>query len=337
MRAKVFIMVLLIVLFLVGCDSEEEVDRKVQDYIKETYGFEVDITYRESLNEGNMGDRIYQVQRTDDPKVEFTVDLMGMLDTEIEGDNYIIQEKAFLLGENFLKKYGKEVPKLNISNVVFRKSSGLNIEANYNSTISTFKEETIQPLMEFINLLNRYQESEKIEESFDVLNILYLNEKSVQFNQISEVKTMEQLKEQLYHDLDISNESLKERDEPLFIELEDNLKNLGYQYEYGLKSNDWRFESFGCFQEYYENGECSEGYRLYLKGDNLDKDKIFELIQLLNSHPSLTFQDIVVSNLEDDERILFDDIKLIKSMTDIEKVYSGENESLGRVMSNKGE
>ncbi|MEL3959971.1 hypothetical protein [Lysinibacillus endophyticus] len=65
MRAKVFIMVLLIVLFLVGCDSEEEVDRKVQDYIKETYGFEVDITYRESLNEGNMGDRIYQVQRTD--------------------------------------------------------------------------------------------------------------------------------------------------------------------------------------------------------------------------------------------------------------------------------
>ncbi len=160
MRAKVFIMVLLIVLFLVGCDSEEEVDRKVQDYIKETYGFEVDITYRESLNEGNMGDRIYQVQRTDDPKVEFTVDLMGMLDTEIVGDNYIIQEKAFLLGENFLKKYGKEVPKLNISNVVFRKSSGLNIEANYNSTISTFKEETIQPLMEFINLLNRYQESE---------------------------------------------------------------------------------------------------------------------------------------------------------------------------------
>lgn len=205
MKGKAFILVLLFVLFLVGCDSEEEVDRKVQDYMKERYGFDVDITYRESVNEANMGDRIYQVQRKDDPKVEFIVDLMGILDTKIVGDNYKIQEKVFLIGENFLKKYEKEVSELNISNVVFRKSSGIIIEANYNSTITIFKEETFQPLMEFINLLNHYKESEKIKENVEELTIYYKNNQSVQITNISEVKSIDQLKEQLYHDSDISN------------------------------------------------------------------------------------------------------------------------------------
>ncbi|SOC11195.1 hypothetical protein SAMN05880501_106100 [Ureibacillus xyleni] len=333
MKAKVFIMIMLFVLFLVGCDSEEEVDRKVQDHIMETYGFEVDITYRESLNEGNMGDRIYQVQRKDDPKVEFTVDLMGMWETKIAGDNYEIQEEAFFIGEKFVKKYENELSKLKISNVVFRKSSGLYIETSYNSTISNFKEETLQPLMEFINLLNSYKESEKFEDNYAELDINYSNDKSVQLTQIHEIKTLGQLKEQLYQDLDISNESLKAKDEELFIELENDLRKLGYQYEYGLNSDDPRFESFGCFQEFYENGECNEGYRMYLKGDSLEKDKIFELIQFLNSHSSLIFQDVIISNSKD-ERIIFEDIKLIKSMADIDTVYSGVNESLGKTILN---
>ncbi|RUL52028.1 hypothetical protein [Lysinibacillus antri] len=333
MKFTRFILAFLGVLFLVGCDSEEEVDQKVQDHVMETYGFEVDFIYRESLNEGNMGDRIYQVQRKDDPKVEFTVDLKGMWETDVVGDNYKIQEETFLIGQKFLDKYNNEISKLKISDVVFRKGNGLQINVNYNSNISTFKEDTVQPLMDFINLLNTFKKEEKFEESIEELNINYVKEKLMQVEQIETVTSIEQLKEQLYLDLDISNESLKERDEPLFIELENELNNLGYVYEFGLKSEDPRFESFGCFQEYYENGECTEGYRMYLIGESIEKDKIFQLIQYLNSHPALKFQDVIISNRKD-ERVIFEDIKLIKSMSDIDTVYSGANESLGRAMLN---
>lgn len=65
------VFILLSFTLLTSCNSQKDIDQQVKDYVKEKYKFNVAITYREGKNEGNMGDRIFQVIKIANQKLNF--------------------------------------------------------------------------------------------------------------------------------------------------------------------------------------------------------------------------------------------------------------------------
>lgn len=94
------ILVLSTFFVLMGCSDNA---KDVQAYVKNKYGFDVNVLSEPVIDEGNMGDSSYLVQRTDLPDFKFHVDTNGVFINKIDGDDYDIKLGYYELNESFLK------------------------------------------------------------------------------------------------------------------------------------------------------------------------------------------------------------------------------------------
>ncbi|WP_318505642.1 hypothetical protein [Bacillus sp. T3] len=72
-RALSIVIMFICFSLLSGCESGPDIDKLIQEYVKDKYNFTVDIISRESKNEGNMGDRTFTVQQTNPPNIKFNI------------------------------------------------------------------------------------------------------------------------------------------------------------------------------------------------------------------------------------------------------------------------
>jgi hypothetical protein len=318
MRVRLLMILFLgLSLLLTGCDSQEEVDEKVLAYLDENFDFEVDIIYRESVNEGNMGDRSYTVETKEEPKVKFSIFLTGMINTEVVGDDYEEQKRSQLVGEKFLKTYKTELSKLKFSNIKFEFYRDFRVKALYNDKISVFHEESTEPIYKLIELLNTFKVNEQLEEDFESLFIdIATQDGSIYLEDIKQFQTKQSLQTTLLKDTHLVVDALLMRDETLFLELGEKLRDIGYDYYYGFNEENQNDHSVFCLEAQLVNGECTGGYRLQLKGESIAKADLFQLTQLLNNTPPLTFNEVSIR--ANGQNIFFDDVKMIKESSQID-------------------
>jgi hypothetical protein len=103
MKIKFGIMLLMIIM-LGGCFSSKYTvnsNEDVKDYIRDKYGFEINIL-REA--QGGTGLNLpYLVQRVDEPKIEFSIFVKGWASTKITGDTYEKDLKHYELNAAYKK------------------------------------------------------------------------------------------------------------------------------------------------------------------------------------------------------------------------------------------
>lgn len=317
-RKIVCLMLLSVIVgLLTACDSEEEVDQKVRDYISSAYGFDIDIVYRESINEGNMGERAYLVMNKEEPQVEFMVYLEGMMSTAVVGDNYKVQAEAKAHGDQFAENYKQQLSNLKFTDLLFTHSSnGIEVDIVYNQPISVFNDESIKPLWELIGLFKAFRSEEGLKDQFDSLSIYYTSEERIYLEEFEEIRSFDELKSTLVQDVVLVNNSIFDKDKTLFIDLENDLKRLGFEYYYGFPNNNSLHSSVFCYADELENTDCVGGYSLVLRGESVDNEKLFDLITFLNNHSSLVFKGLTVD--KNDEKIFIEDVKKIKDRQQLE-------------------
>lgn len=332
MKFKVFIILLLSALLL-GCESEKEVDEKVLKYISENHDFKINILEREEVNEANGGNRIYKVESREKPKIEFNIKLRGIFNTKVVGDDYELLKNTYLSGEKFSQIYKEQLSKLKFSDIKFYYKygmySGIYIYTSYEKSVSVFNDQSMKPLLQLLDLLNSFIVDENIKQDFEKLEIEFngrqetidLADTFYPTNQVKleNINTMKELKTRLLKNQSLVNDSLLMRDKLLYIELEKQLKELGYTYN----SSNFDKRPLICYDDNLKNGECIGGYRLYLKGESVDKKKLFEVIKILNSSTSLVFDEVIIDSNK--ENVDLQDVKGIHDMTQIEKLLKDEN------------
>ncbi len=202
MKRRLVLVLLLLLSFtlLTACGSDKKMDNKVKDYVHEKYGFNIDITERDSVNEGNMGDLSYIVTKSEKPKVQFTVNLSGMIFSTVTKDDYFLQEKAYRYSQQFIKKNDQKLKSFGYDHIDFASSNvqGLDVSVDTNQTISLNDQSSIDQLLEFIQLLNQYKEANLYEVNFDRLTISNNQDDSIiHLNKINKIHDLNSLNKQL--------------------------------------------------------------------------------------------------------------------------------------------
>jgi hypothetical protein len=317
MRFRLLIIFLALIFLLIGCDSQEEVDEKVMSYIDEKLGFEVDIVYRGNINEGNMGDRSYSVVTKDEPNIEFSIFLKGIMNTEIVGNDYKRQKKLHDVKEKFLETYKEELKKLTFTQIRFENARGYTVQALYNGQISVFDKKSLDPIYQLIDWLHTFEKKEQLERKFHSLFLdIASQDGSIYIDDMETIQSLDHLQTALLKDTHLVVDALLKRDEALFLELGTKLSELGYEYYYGWNEENQDDHSVFCQESQLINAECTGGYRLELKGTSLAKENLFPLIQLLNNTPPLIFNEVIVRTK--DSKVYFDDVKMIKESDQID-------------------
>ncbi|MGG1679624.1 hypothetical protein ACIFOT_28475 [Neobacillus sp. NRS-1170] len=280
MRNRIAFWLILVLLFsLSACESENDVDQIVRDYVKKEYGIGVTIKKREDVNEGNMGERTFVLKSKEEIPVTFEVHLKGLFSSRVTGDDYQKQKKAAILGNKFWNVNKSELEMLGFHDVEFSFAEGLHVSSIYEKDINLYDDKSVSTLIHFIGLLNAYNPSP---------DSLTLKTKSLDFPiellGLSRLSDKETLKAVLFNDYNIVNVSLFQRDYDKFKAIEEGVEKRGYQLEFGLTVGAYD-QSFYCFKENLNNRECNGGYTVGLKGGKSDRETLFDLVLFLKSQP----------------------------------------------------
>ncbi|MGJ7919005.1 hypothetical protein [Neobacillus sp. LXY-4] len=280
---------------LSACESEQDIDKLIQNYVKEKYGFTADITNREGKNEGNMGDRTYTVQKSSKPQIKFQVHLTGMLKSKIEGDNYHDQKKAYELSQKFFKFNQPKLEMLNFEDVYFTASTGgLVVNAVSSKEISFNQPGSIDHLLEFVLIANTFK-NEHLPSTSSIESIKIFNKTTkltFALNEINTITNKDALLKELNNDPDFVNDSLFKRDFTAFQLMEKELEKIGYRFTNGLTIGMVK-ESIYCYGKNITNGECTGGYEVKLDGPK-DPKNLFALVQILKNNQEIKIKDIVI-------------------------------------------
>ncbi|OSM13823.1 hypothetical protein [Bacillus toyonensis] len=100
-------------LLLTSCDiSDEEIEKKAQNYIKTEYDMAVNLNGVETLDNGKdfLGPkgRIVTVQQVDEPHLQFQLYFEGQISPEVKNDNYKMKKKTNDLQGKFNTYYGEK-------------------------------------------------------------------------------------------------------------------------------------------------------------------------------------------------------------------------------------
>ncbi|MEH7074290.1 hypothetical protein [Neobacillus drentensis] len=280
MKKRIVVWFLLVsMLALTACESEQQVNQIVRDYVKKEYGVGVTIEEREDVNEGNGGDRTFVLKSKEEIPVTFEVYLKGLFSTSVTGDTYKKQKKQAISGRKFFNKNKKELSTLGFSDVEFSDREGIQVTASYDKDINLYDEKSVNTIYQFIQLFNTYKPAPET---------LSLKTKSievpVEFKGLSRFREKGIVKRMLFQDLHVVNVSLFQRDFDKFKAIEEGVERRGYSLEFGLTVGVFD-QSFYCFEENLLAHECTGGYLIGLKGGKTDKESLFDLVRFLKSQP----------------------------------------------------
>ncbi|AGK52349.1 hypothetical protein [Bacillus sp. 1NLA3E] len=310
------VFILLSFTLLTSCNSQKDIDQQVKDYVKEKYKFNVAITYREGKNEGNMGDRIFQVIKNSQPKIEFHVYLSGVINPKIQGDDYPEQKKAYEYSQQFFKENTQKIKRFGYDQIKFSASAnGLDVSVVTNQEVSSRDQNSLERLLEFVQIVNRFKEDSLRTETISSIIIHHKNSQNkIVVNGINSITDSKILTQQLNKDAYFVNKALFQRDKALFQSMEKDIKEIGYSYKYGLNVGMVK-ETIFCNEDNIKNGECFGGYDLTLEGPR-DSKSLYQLAQTLKS------QDIKIKDvfLPEKPSLLIENIDKITSPQQIDLI-----------------
>lgn len=319
MKHFVAILLLLLVVFtLSGCESEseKEVDKLVNNYVKKEYRVNSTIVESEDVNEGNMGDRTFIMKSKEKIPVTFRVYLEGMFHSKVVGDDYQKQKKAAISGGEFWEKNKKELQSLGFSYVKYSNvDNSLHATVFYNHEVNLFDPKTVKELSHFFKL---FMDTEPTP------SLLSFKSKSINapigITDFSGLDDEETLKNNfLENNIYFANLSLFKRDYKGFDAMRKGIEKRGYKLEFRMTGGYDGDKTFYCYKEYYHNHECAGGYTVSLIGGKPEKESLFELVQLIKS------QSIKVRNVSfHDHGIYMEDLSTINRPEDIEIIDYGE-------------
>lgn len=295
MLKKRFVIIVLIACFslLTGCESNQEIDSLIQDYIKENHGFNVKIINRESKNEGNMGDRTYLVKQAKDPSIQFSVYLSGMLNSTIEGDNYRKQKEAYEYAQQFIASNEATLQQFVYQQITFSSTSdGLTVSAASKNEISLQNPVSIDYLLDFIHRLNLFQA--EMLQGEKIASVKITHKKSNQLLSIADINAITDkgaLVEKLNEDTDFVNYSLFKRDYTAFQTMEKELYKIGYELKDGLTIG-MVDESIYCYGKNITNGECTGGFEIKLNGPT-DAKSLYTMVKALKKQ-DIKIKDVII-------------------------------------------
>lgn len=275
-------------LILTGCESQKEIDNLVSEYVKKEFGIEeIEYIYRGKKNEGNMGDRSYIVKSKTEPSFEFSVYLEGMMKSEVVGDNYNQEAEAYQIGQNFSSTYQTNLNEIGYTDISFSGAQDrtsfteLEVNAKFNKTISLNNEQTIEELFKFIQLLQEYNQNLN-KNNFLIQNLVVeypvedTNKSLAFYYNVVNITDYSVLTSFLLKDIPFVNEALLEKNRNAFIELEKEIRKIGFAFNDGL--ND---KSVFCNGEDLNGLECT-GFTLRISGKDKSEKNIEALKEILN-------------------------------------------------------
>lgn len=297
----------LIALFLVGCESEKEIDELVKEYASDELGLkDIKIIYSEKKNEGNMGDRSYVLRTEKYPILEFSVYLEGLMNTKIVGDDYTAQLDAFKVGETFITKHQEQLYEIDLYDMYFEdpnSDSKLKVTVDASMELSLNEPESIDKLFSLVSLLN--EENEVIKNDYYTIQTLYSNYSAITGNEsivlqnLTDIQTIEDLKAVLMKDLDLVNQALIDINFRAIKQLEGELESVGYQFSVGISD-----ESIECEPSFLSELSCN-GYKIRIEGKDKSEEKLNELQELLTKQ-EIPISRVTVPNKGGAIEIIFD-------------------------------
>lgn len=300
MRYLYLILLIPCFLFLTGCESQEEIDQLIREYVQTKYDLEeIEFIYRESKNEGNMGDRTYTVKSKKEPAIEFNILLDGIMKSEVVGDDYKKQAEAYEIGQAFESKYGAQLNQLGYSFVNFSRaqdrtaSTELEVSLVSERMISLNNEQSLKDLYQVFGFLQEYNES--LKEDFLIYNLLVdypYKDKTGSLNfyyNVIDITSYEKLISVLVEDIHFVNLALLEKYQSTLVEMEKEIKKLGFSYREGFNEN-----SIFCYGKDLSGQEC-RGFTIYLSGTDKSEGNINSLKTVIKEF-DIPIGEVVIAN-----------------------------------------
>lgn len=296
-------MFLLSFLLLTGCESEKEIDRLVSDYVKTELGVEnLEFIYRGGIDESNMGDRSYLMKSKDEPQVEFSVYLEGMMETKVVGDDYEDQLEAYKIGQSFIQENNERLTSIGFtinqfSNIQhdYSKAKELEVEVSTKRTVSLNDEKVVSDVYALIEILNKMNETiakdDLLISSLDVDYPFFEDEESLMFHdKVDQIGTFEEFYSLLISNPSLVNQALFETNYNSWQALDEQVNTLGFKYAEGMN-----LRSISCYEQDLEGLECIGGYNIRLNGDDKSEDNLERLKEILRGS-DLPIQRVVIPN-----------------------------------------
>ncbi|PEL09903.1 hypothetical protein [Bacillus sp. AFS017336] len=302
-KLSICTMLIFVSMFLLtACVGAGTIDVKAQKYIKDKYGFEVDVLEKPNINEGNMGDTYFKVRKRTGNKLTFNIYIKGMLFTKIIGDDYDIQSKTFEMKKAFEKSNSEILSRAKVKSIEFKSENDMEsfdyadtgnviqhlkvnvVSANVKNLFDTEKMNSIY------EVLKKFQEFSDVYKPLDVkeISMSYTNDinKRITFDidnvhSIYSMSDFERESSTPYEPPNITNfaqYSYYIEESALFKDFEGGLRSLGYDY---LNTNQ-----MPVFNQDLDLAFESDEYSIFdiqLKGNIDDVDQVYQLLQFLTS------------------------------------------------------
>jgi hypothetical protein len=317
-KRLVFILLLLFSFtLLTACNSsKEDVNKLVKDYVQEKYGFDVDIR----ANEENGGNRTVVVTQTEKPNLTFEVMVSGALKSKVSDDTYFVNKSAHDHSLLFTKQNKKKLEQFDYAKVKFTPSTssqhGFNLSVEMNQELSLNNEKALADLLEFIRLVNLFDDETLQKENLDDLTITAKNsDLAITLQNIEKITKINDLVKQLSKDNYLVNTSMFEKNKPAFTEIATKLEKIGYKYKNGITLGTLT-GSFVCMDQDIKNGKCVGGYEVNLEGP-ADADSLLKLVQTLNNQ-TIKFKNVYLPG--GDKPVKLDNIEDIKTIKQINEI-----------------
>lgn len=296
-------MILLCFLTLVGCETEKDVDRLVSEYVEAELGVKnLEFIYRGGIDESNMGDRSYLVKSKNEPKMEFSVYLEGILETKVVGDDYEDQFEAYEVSQTFIDQNKEVLTEIGLtinqfSNIQhdYSSSKELKVEVSTNRTISLNDEKIVKDLYSLIEML--YNMNKTIAADDLLISTLavdypfYSDDESLMFHdQVDQLHTFEEFHSLLTGNSYLVNQSLFETNYNSWQTLDEQVNTLGFKYAEGMN-----LQSISCYEEDLKGLDCIGGYNIRLNGNDKSEENLDKLKDLLRGS-DLHIKRVVIPN-----------------------------------------
>ncbi|QKE73694.1 hypothetical protein HPK19_13145 [Arthrobacter citreus] len=302
-KLSICTMLIFVSMFLMtACVGAGKIDVKAQKYIKDKYGFEVDVLEKPNINEGNMGDTNFKVRKKTGNKLTFNIYIKGMFFTKIIGDDYDIQSKTFEMKKAFEQSNSAILNRAKVKSIEFKSENDMEsfdyvdngnviqhlkvnvVSANVKNLFDTEKMNSIY------EVLKKFQEFSDVYKPLDVkeISMSYTNDvnKRITFDidNVHSIYSMSDFKRESstpYEPPNITNfaqYSYYVEESALFKDFEGGLRSLGYDY--------LNTKQMPVFNQNLDLAFESDDYKIFdiqLKGDIDDVDKVYQLLQFLTS------------------------------------------------------
>lgn len=301
---------------MTACAGAGKIDLKAQKYIKDKYGFEVEVLEKPNINEGNMGETSFKVRKKTGNHLTFNIYITGIFISKIVGDDYKIQAKAFEMKKAFEESNSAILSRAKVKSIEFKSENEMESfdYADKGSVIKYLKvnvvSANVKNLYDIKKMNSIYEVLKKFQEFSAVYRPLAVKEISMNYTNdvnnritfdienVHSIYSMSDFKRQSstpYEPPNITNfaqYSYYVEKSALFKEFEGGLRNLGYDY---LNTNQ-----IPVFNQNLDLAFESNEYKIFdiqLKGDIDHVDKVYQLLKFLSS-AKLDVYNVTIYSLE---------------------------------------